>query len=342
MSKSNGMVFSLVLILLFAPPVAHANDTAVTLGAGGLEPRKVSQVVMEAEDLRISAGRISISYRFRNTSSHDLDLTVGFPLPDVDGRIISSEIIQFPNTSENYVNFVVKEDGKAIPLRIEVRAFHKGEDITERLSSLGLSGTVFPDRLNRELEKLSSGQITELETAGLIVSDSSHTHKNKRWWADWKAKTQYYWVQHFPAGKVVQLDQTYNPVVGGGFLVLSDSADGFSAIEPFCGNADTVAEIKSQADGGVLNSALSDDHTDREKFFWNIKYILTTARNWGGPIGKFRLSINTSPGDFVLTCFPGIKKIAATHYEARFSDFVPENDLDVLILRDSGAAQSVK
>jgi hypothetical protein len=77
----------LALVLSLARPIL-ANDTMVTLEAGGLVPVKSSKVAMESERLRISVHRVTVDYVFRNTSDQDVDAVVAFPLPELDGATL--------------------------------------------------------------------------------------------------------------------------------------------------------------------------------------------------------------------------------------------------------------
>ena len=66
-----------------------------------------------------------------------------------------------------------------------------------------------------------------------------------------------------------------------------------------------------------------------------IAYILTSGRNWAGPIQSFRLVVDKGdPQNLVSFCGDGVKKIAPTQFEIRKADYVPGTDLDVLILTE--------
>jgi len=64
-----------------------------------------------------------------------------------------------------------------------------------------------------------------------------------------------------------------------------------------------------------------------------IDYILTTANNWKGPIGKFHLTVITDPEDILVTCYPGLKQTDPTHYEVVDTDYHPTSELKLLILQ---------
>ena len=71
----------------------------------------------------------------------------------------------------------------------------------------------------------------------------------------------------------------------------------------------------------------------REK---EIQYVLTTANNWSGPIGRFHLSvIPNDPGDLVMSCMPGLKRTAPDRYELEQSRYRPDRDLQVMVLTEA-------
>ncbi|HCL61637.1 MAG TPA: hypothetical protein DIC31_04015, partial [Rhizobiales bacterium] len=62
-----------------------------------------------------------------------------------------------------------------------------------------------------------------------------------------------------------------------------------------------------------------------------LKYVLTTAGNWLGPIQKFRLTVE-KPSDKALVslCAKGIKRAGPTTFTLAEDDYVPAGDLNVL------------
>jgi hypothetical protein len=79
-----------------------ANDGYVTKGAGGLVPAKSGGIAMESEELAISIHRISVSYVFRNSSGRDIDATVAFTLPVLDGGELDNEPVRLPSTDGEF------------------------------------------------------------------------------------------------------------------------------------------------------------------------------------------------------------------------------------------------
>ena len=148
------------------------------------------------------------------------------------------------------------------------------------------------------------------------------------WWAWWTMRVQYYWTQRFPANRTVELLQTYRPVVGGSYITAS--YDGKESVEPYCGTSDTLQQISMAK---KMHPVKEEEIALLER---RIDYILTTANNWQGPIRHFHLSVSTDgPDNILVTCTPGLKRIAPTRYEVTQRDFRPSSELKLLILQSS-------
>ena len=315
---------------------AAANDTMVTLGAGGLVPVESTQVVVESEDLQISVHQITIHYRFRNTTDKDIDAEVGFPLPPIDGGGLYYEPMALPRAADwNFVDFNVSSNGQPVATRAEVRAFSVDREITAHLRSMGLSGSVLLEPLNAELSKLPGSQRSQLEKENLIAPGQFNppleSGGKTGWWATWSMRVQFHWRQRFPAKSTVELVQSYRPVVGGSYITTNSS--GIEVVHKYCGESNTVERVKQ-----ILKRHPMKDWTDGEVVLFDreIQYILTTANNWRGPVANFRLSVVAdSPEDIVLTCMPGLKRVSPTRYELLRSNFRPDKELDLLILQEN-------
>lgn len=286
---------------------------------------------MESEDLSISIQKITIRYVFRNTTNKDIDATVAFPLPDLNGGDVYNMPMSLPNErAVNFVQFAVTEKGKPIKTQMELRAFLEGKDITARLKSIGLPINVETEPLNAALKKLPQSTLTQLQKEELIVPDEYVPPATKQpvrqWFAMWTMRVQYYWTQRFPANSKVELVQTYRPVVGGSYI--TGSMDPRDSVEPYCGNAETVKLVRATRTFYLFKRR---DNTLWEK---RIDYILTTANNWKGPIGDFHLTVTTeAPKDIFVTCLAGLERTGPTRYELRKTNFRPDSELKLLILQ---------
>jgi len=72
-----------------------------------------------------------------------------------------------------------------------------------------------------------------------------------------------------------------------------------------------------------------------DTYFENrIDYILKTASNWEGSIGKFHVVVDKgAPKNLVSFCGEDVKKIGETQFEMKKMDYTPDGNLAVLILK---------
>jgi len=318
----------LFTLLLSAHPSTRANDTLVTLGAGGLVPSKSSTVLMESEKLHISLHRVSVDYVFRNSSNQDIDAVVAFPLPELDGATLEVSPVEFPSKdATNFMSFKLTVDGKPVSPKTEIRAFKKDQEITEQLKSLGLPVSVLDTRMRAALAKLSKMQLTQLEQDNWIVNEEPDAggKASARYWPWWQTRIQFYWTQHFPANSTVRVSHTYVPVVGGSYI----DDDGSHIAQRYCGTATILKQIQER-------KARVDQQQQPGLTLWwrSVQYILTTANNWAGPIKHFHLEIDSDARDDILmTCMPNLQPTSPTRYELDIPDFHPDSNLNLVILQ---------
>jgi hypothetical protein len=68
-----------------------------------------------------------------------------------------------------------------------------------------------------------------------------------------------------------------------------------------------------------------------------LTYVLRTAGNVGGPIGRFHLTLDKGAAENLVSfCGAGVRKLDETRVEMSATDFTPKHDLIVLILMPQG------
>ncbi|PIU58007.1 MAG: hypothetical protein COS89_02650 [Deltaproteobacteria bacterium CG07_land_8_20_14_0_80_38_7] len=144
---------------------------------------------------------------------------------------------------------------------------------------------------------------------------------------------KYYWEQTFPANKFTKVFHRYQPVMGGWFVCEPREDDSCETDltkfnNEYCVSKDLGKWMKktwASRSNGEYSSLL---------MLKNIVYILKTANNWSGPIKDFKLKIEKPSKNAKLSyCFPGsVDKNSPTTYEIKRKNFVPEKDLDIVIL----------
>jgi hypothetical protein len=324
------MKIARVVLALAAALPAIANDTAVTIGAGGLIPLNSSSIVMESEDLQVSLRQITVKYLFHNPSSRDVNAIVAFPLPDIDGEELVNVEVDVPSRDPlNYVDFQVAAAGKKITPNVEVRAFRGQTEISDKLRSLGLPLSVLDENVNAAVKKLGDSVRADLQRRGLI--DCSLT-KDGKCWPYWTSRIKFYWPQRFPAGATIAIEHSYRPIVGGGGpggAVYGDKSDE-GRLKEYCADNAIADQIERQKRLNPVPKGPDGELLDGH----DVDYILQTAKNWNGPIRTFRLSVLTDHADdIVATCINGLKRVSPTRYELAYTDYRPERDLKVLILQ---------
>ena len=323
-----GCAVGVLLAATAAAPRALANDSTATLGAGGLVLTKSVDITLDREDLYVSTGEIRVHYEFRNTSDKDVATTVAFPLPDIDLSYYSEVPITRPGSDAvNFVDFTVSVDGKAVTPVLEARALLKGEDITDYLTAKNIKFSFFADGFNDALLKAEPALRKELMARHIAEYDE---YDNV--YPQWLDRTAFHWDQVFPAGKTTTVEHRYKPVAGQFYVSKYALGPNDDQLKPYCVDDATRKalwkRIKERStkggeepDDGLLTATAVD-------------YILTTANNWHGPIGKFRLTIDKGdPQNLLTLCIDGLKKTGPTTFVVEADNYVPKVDLKLLIVK---------
>jgi hypothetical protein len=302
---------------------AVANDSTATLGAGGIVLTPTMDIALDSEDLYISPTEIRARYRFRNLTNLNLPLRIAFPLPDIDLAELSEVPVERPGSDGiNFLDFNVAVDGHTIAPELAARALLKDEDVTDYLVSKNVKLSFFVDGFRDSLLALDAAGRRDMTARGLAVYDE---YDNV--YPQWRLRTAFHWPQMFSANATVVIEHSYKPVVGQ-FFVSKYSLEG-DELAPFCVDRGTAAAIDKRIKG---RSTTADN--EGVLIARNVEYILKTARNWRGPIGRFTLTLDKGGADRILSlCFDGaLKKTGPTTFTAEFTNYVPNADLSLLIL----------
>ena len=327
MQKTFGALVAGALLIAAAP--ALADDSSASLGAGGIVFTKNTPVRMAAEELFVSPKAVRIRFEFVNDTAKDVDTIVAFPLPDIDmGEFVVSALGTVTDNPVNFVGFKAVVDGKPVAFKVEQRAFSKGKDVTALIASTGLQINLVAGDGWQKLDKLSPDKHKRLIDAGILETDESHNFYPK-----WQVRTKFFWPQRFAAHKTVVIEHSYQPVTGQSFAVSSefDGSMENPFAKQFCMDAGTMARVKAMMKAhkgtpdGMSPGMLLANETD---------YILKTANNWRGPIGRFRLVLDKLKPDNTLSlCWDGkLKKTGPTTFESTLTNFAPARDIHMLVL----------
>ncbi len=310
---------------------ARANDTAAELSIGGLQFTKTSAVAMEGEELRISLDRVTVRYQFKNVSAAPVDLTVAFPLPDID--LSEGESIAFPsNDPVNFVDFETKVDGSPVKFVIDQRATVGDKDVTSSLREYKVP--VLPIGAQQiRTQDLQEATRTKMADDGLLLPAGSNEKGRPLYEPGWIVKTSAVRQQSFPAGRSVAVEHSYRPSVGGSpDTILRKGLRQNKAMakeieryrRDYCITDGFLAELDKVAGTGQENKAAIQER--------RISYVLKTGANWAGPIKAFRLAVDGGKGRLVSFCHAGLNPASGNASEFEAKDFVPTQNLKILIV----------
>ncbi len=325
-----GRIALLALAALTAP--AWSDDSSAALKAGSIVFTKSTPIRMAAEDLYVSPSAVRIRFEFQNPTARDVDTIVAFPLPDIStSEFWGSPIGTVTADPKNFVGFKAVVDGKTIPFTIEQRAFVKDKEVTAVLAAAGAPINPVSDEGYAKLAALPKDKQKGLIAAGVAEGDGDE------FVPQWTVRTRFYWTQKFPAKKTVVIEHSYQPVTGLSFF----STDYSKRTEKlggtdYCFDTATWAALSAK-------TGKSKNNPDVAGYMqaYQTDYILKTAGNWQGPIGRFHLTLDKKKPENVMSlCWDGeLKKTSPTTFEFTADKFAPARDLSLIVLESAAPVE---
>lgn len=307
--------------LALAAAPATANDSTASLDTGEIVLVQSPDIRMDEEDLYLGAGEVRVRYLFHNTAGVPLLRRVAFPLPPIALGWDSAYAISAA-AAEDPLGFRLWIDGAPVAVETEARAEALGRDVTGRLRALGLPLTPFApgaagwQGIEAAIAALPAADRAALVVEGILLPGGDLDVPG------WTVRITHHWLMTFPADRPVEVRHAYAPVPMHGFFSVHDLEAGTFA-ELACIDAPTAAGIRRRleaAPSGMLAAAL-------------LRYVLTTANNWRGPIGRFRLTVDKgTPEALVSLCLDGLRKTSPKTFVWEATGYVPGDDLAVLFL----------
>lgn len=344
------------LALLCGAPAASANDSASELAAGGIVLVKTDAITMQREDLHLSPAEVRVRYEMRNDTGQPVTLRVAFPLPELPsqtpgGRITSTggyNIVMDQPTDPNFLRFRVRVDGREVTPDIEVRAeLPDGRNIATDLMKIGgmklvlRTGLFFPPD-DAELEPAIRTALEKLRAVEAL--------DGKGYRLPWTTRITFHWMQTFAPGVTV-IEHSYRPILGFRFVVpeangkITGSGDG-DPRRDFCISGATEQALRALSQRVTAERRQKSGVQDSYLQGYTLGYILLTARNWRGPIGRFHLTIEGGPvgldgatnlkeTELVAFCSDlATRQTAPLRFEASAQDYVPNHDLRILYVTE--------
>ena len=309
---------------------------ARSLDADGLHFTYNPNIEVESEALWLSLDWVGVGYRFQNTSDHDISTLVAFPLPVMYIGEEGNYILPDHRDPINFIDFQVTADGKRVEPQVEVKATRFGLDVTELLKRHGIPLTMLAEddaatgALHEKLNDLPADAREELERYGVIDWTTSSGADNKPLaTTHWQTSITFYWFQTFPAGRTIDVTHRYHPVPRH-FFFSEEDLDSAEMKQKYC-----FDQAFADAARAMLKRASQGQEEDYSSILQGreLRYVLTTAENWLGPIKTFTLRVEKpSPDALVSLCAEGIKRTSPTSFELTETNYSPAADLNVLFL----------
>lgn len=308
--------------LFFCVPVG-ADDTAVSVAAGGIQLRKEARISMQKERLFISTDKVAVDFDFLNETDRDITIEVAFPVPQYtfgwDARL------------SDFADFKLWVNGKQSWYDSDVHATLRGNDYSDLLRRMGIDAATFgmydwkkdPPDGSPQISKLSPSARAHLIQLGLLDNAADA-------FPQWAVKKMYYWRQTFPARKVVHIRHEYHPVIGYEPVQLRDFTTTFPRA---CIDANLQKALSSDVDAYLKNTPKGGGE-DYFNTSW-VDYILTTANTWKTPINDFQLIIEKPESkngehEYTSFCWDGpVQRLDQRHFLLHKTNFVPKQELTV-------------
>jgi hypothetical protein len=322
-------------LLLLAAEAARSNDTTAELATGGLVFVRNDDVEMRSEDLFISTSEIRVRYRFFNRSAKDVTVLVAFPMPDVTNEEHS---VAIPSEDPvNLLSFTTRVNDRQIKADVEQKVFADGVDRTALLRELGIPLAPHLKSTHTALDALPAARWDELVRLKLAVIDEYSSDRSgrmqKHLTARWQLRTTFYWQQTFAAQKETVIEHRYKPSVGSAVMTglgaphLSEDPSIQQMKAKYCIEPSIISRLDRARRATKGGETVPYDEQ-------RIDYILKTGANWSGPIKDFRLVVDKGHADNLVSfCGDGVKKIGPTQFEMRKTNYTPEGNFSVLILK---------
>jgi Domain of unknown function (DUF4424) len=269
------------------------------IAAGGLIFSGNLNLLIDQQDVTITADAIQVNYSIRNTDASDQAITIAFPFADVEGSLSPDAGIDIGNPT-NFMDVVIDVDGRRPTYVVEQRATAVGLDVTTAIIDAQLPLFPLAADISRRIADLDPAVRNDLVERGILKADDDVVAPA------WTLKTTAYWRQVFPAGQVLALSLSYKPVAGR-------NAFSSGALQPLkkgvCIDAVGEQSIMRLASQGAPLTMVS------------VGYIAHPGGEALGPVGRFRLTVDQSDiKSIVATCRQGLSKTGPTT-----SDWVARN-----------------
>jgi len=306
------------LAVLGVTSAALANGAVSEFPAGGVVFKPEKDISIVSEELEIGWNAIHVRYVFESYAPTPIERTIGFPMAKVsladgpDNVIDRSWRPEQEADPRNYMAFEVSVNGKSVRPMLHEYAWFNGTNITGKLLEMGIPLFAADTETFTKLAQLPEATIRTLKREKLVQEDDSDHWLVPRW----EYQAVYEWTQTFATGETV-VEISYKPFFGAGnnYQYYYEGGEGAAS---YCLGTVTRQKLAELRAKGISPEPFT------------VGYILTTARNWNGPVGDFRLKISNVRDSLFSFCVPDGLEAVGDGMSWKAKNFVPDSDLKIV------------
>jgi hypothetical protein len=334
---------------MFAPAPALAGNSATSIAAGGLVPRRDARIAIAKEVVRISDRKVVVEYDLRNDSASDVTTDLMFPVPAYQNAWDAMD-----PAAQAFRSLKIWADGQPVKYQSEAKADLDGIDITKTLEKAHIDVPTFGHLDLGRNQGAAQRKVFSADYERLTPKERKHLrnegiYKGSEGYTLYTVNLEYHWSQTFPAHSTVHIRQEYVPVVG--FTEAPPQAEVLKAALTPAANQAGAKPVTVQsgtenplggfcADTKFVNSMMAAHKAFSQSFgqgilpHW-VDFNLLSAADWHEPIEDFTLIVEIPQPEnglqtLVSFCSPGVVEKGNTdHPEVHLTKYVPGTDLHI-------------
>jgi hypothetical protein len=294
--------------------------------------KSTDTIAIDSETIAIGPEWVSIAYRLSNQTAAPANLALMVPLPQLD---FSDPDVTWAIPGSDPINFVdlsMKIENKPAPFVFSQVAHLNGRDVSTALRQNNLA-LIPVGTFDNQLLALTPDLKMRLAQAGLLAQVGNDVQGNPLFFPTWSVDTNATKTVSFAPNQSMLLELRYRASVG-------TSPDTFlrRPLRTEAGLANQVQRYRSSyciddAFYNGLDKLAAAVEANSSKLRERRIYYRLTEGLPNRPIKEFRLIVDKGRPDWIVSfCVDNLKRTSATTFEMRAVDFVPNQDLRILMI----------
>lgn len=322
---------ALPLLFLAGPALPQeTGDSTLGLRTNGLSIARGLDLSFDEEKLFVSPHEVRADYVIRNETDKPVETDVFFVMPDVQGPIVNTDAGS--PSAENFLDYYVMLDGKAVTPALQRHVYSHGIDMTDVVTAAKVALNPLSEEAHKAVNALPAATIDEWIARGLLAVDMAAGGEDGKlvYAPAWTLKSGYIWRTTFLPGKPVRISERFVPSIGS-TVALPFLEDGQPKGEAFKSYDKTYCLSKELI--AAAQKSLADESGASAYYTNFLSYALSDNPETMGTIKTFSLKVDSGDAANVVSfCGDGVRKTGPTSYEMTATDYDAAKGLDILML----------